>query len=1045
MNNLKLLPPARVAVLSLCPLRGMVGRMHRFLSIFGRPGLNRRGLTAGALFTAGAALAVFGITPIAAQILPPQMQQMLGPRGGQTGNSGSTSPFGSPSGNSDNNTVIIQPAGPLARQPRSMLEQILSGRAGVQLNQFGYNDLGAGRAVVLPQMGGVQEEYILGPGDEIVVTLRGQEAGEYRTFVDRSGRVILPKLNPINVAGRSFGSFRDDLAAAVQRAYVATEAFASLGSVRQIRVTVGGEVNNPGLRVMTGLASAMDAILVSSGIKKTGSLRNIHILRGGRRINVDLYSVLRGTRGSQLPLITDGDRIIVNPLGATVAITGPVRVPAIYELAPGQPGMTAASLIAMAGGYTVRGRYDLTLIGLGADGRTNMSNLSNDRALVRDSDVLIVRNTADQTTDRATLQAGTSNGFSGTYAAPSTRLSSMLRAPGVLGDDPYSLFAVISRRDPVSLLRTLVAITPAAVMAGRQDFTLQSDDIVHTFTRTEAVELIRAISWFEERRRRLTARVQTSGAIPLLGRPEELPPRQNRQGMGDDLNRDITWADGNADMRRSNSNAFPDTDGSSNRGNALNGYEGGNFNENTVYNNNATYNDNSGYYDGYAYDPASPLNTNNDRAGTSNGGEFGDSGQRSSGVESLAFSAGGGAGFGRNEGMGGESAANAGAGDLRSGQRQTRPDPTARYRRELSRVQRLADALKVEPSIAANFLQEHLVTLNGAIRGSGNYLVGPDLPLATLVQAAGGTVNWSDKTGVERVSTIVDAVTGHARTTTQILDINQTQFATTIVRPKDSYRFPEAMVRLLSGAVTLKGEVRRPGVYNVVRGERLSDLLVRAGGLTEVAYPYGAVFLRKSVAAREQDGFIRAARDLESQLTVSLTRTVGEKQSANPALNYPAIRALVSDLRSQQALGRVSVVADPAVLATQPQVDILVEEGDVLYIPSRPATVTVLGEVMNSTSFPSLPNMSVEEYINRAGGYGRYADESLTFVVLPDGTARQAEKSWFALSKDSIPPGSTIVVPKDVNPLQLRQLLVDGTQILSQLAIAAASLAVLSK
>ena len=1016
--------------------------MHRFLSIFGRLGLNRRGLTAGALFTAGAAVAVFSVTPIAAQILPPQMQQMLNPRGGQTGNSGSTSPFGSPNGNTDNNTVIIQPAGPLARQPRSMLEQILSGRAGVQLNQFGYNDLGAGRAVVLPQMGGVQEEYILGPGDEIVVTLRGQEAGEYRTFVDRSGRVILPKLNPINVAGRSFGSFRDDLAAAVQRAYVATEAFTSLGSVRQIRVTVGGEVNNPGLRVMTGLASAMDAILVSSGVKKTGSLRNIHILRGGRRINVDLYGVLRGTGSAQLPLVTDGDRIIVNPLGATVAITGPVRVPAIYELAPGQPGMTAASLIAMAGGYTVRGRYDLTLIGLGADGRTNMSNLSNDRTLVRDSDVLIVRNTADQTADRATLQAGASNGFTGTYAAPSTRLSSMLRAPGVLGDDPYPLFAVISRRDPVSLLRTLVAVTPSAVMAGRQDFSLQSDDIVHTFTRVEAVELIRAISWFDERRRRLLDRVQSPGSIPLLGRPEELPPRQNRQDGNDDQDRDLMSADagGNADPLRNNEDGSPSNDGANSSGNPANGYERGNFTENNVYTSGATFNNGSGYYDGYAYDPASPQNMNGNPAAPNSGA--GDAGN--AGIESLALQPGGGSSFGRSDIVGGGAVPGA-TNDPRNAKRMARPDPTARYRRELSRVQRLADALKVEPAIAANFLQEHLVTLTGAIRGAGDYLVGPDLPLSTLVQAAGGTVNWSDKTGVERVSTVVDAGTGRARTTTQILDINQTQFATTIVRPKDSYRFPEASVRLLAGVVTLKGEVRRPGIYNILRGERLSDLLVRAGGLTEVAYPYGAVFLRKSVAAREHDGFQRAAKELESQLTVSLTRTISEKQSSNPALNYPAIRALVNDLRSQQALGRISIVADPAVLATRPEVDFLVEEGDVLYVPQRPATVTVLGEVMNSTSFPSQANMTIEEYINRAGGYGRYADESLTFVVLPDGTARQAEKSWFAFGSQAIPPGSTIVVPKDVNPLELRQLLVDGTQILSQLAIAAASLAVLNK
>ena len=399
-----------------------------------------------------------------------------------------------------------------------------------------------------------------------------------------------------------------------------------------------------------------------------------------------------------MPLVTDGDRIIVNPLGATVAITGPVRVPAIYELAPGQPGMTAASLIAMAGGYTVRGRYDLTLIGLGADGRTNMSNLSNDRTLVRDSDVLIVRNTADQTADRATLQAGASNGFSGTYAAPSTRLSSMLRAPGVLGDDPYPLFAVISRRDPVSLLRTLIAVTPTAVMAGRQDFSLQSDDIVHTFTRTEAVELIRAVSWFDERRRRLVDRVQTAGSIPLLGRPEELPPRQNLQGMGGEPNRDplSVDADNNADPQRSGPNQFAGTDEPSNRGNAAIGYDGWNFNDNSVYNNNATYNDNSGYYDGYAYDPESPSNTNNNRPGSNNA--FGDTGQGNGGVESLALSAGGGSTFGRGDSVGGNATSASGTNDPRAALRQPRPDPTARYRRELSRVQRLADSLKVEPA-----------------------------------------------------------------------------------------------------------------------------------------------------------------------------------------------------------------------------------------------------------------------------------------------------------------------------------------------------------
>lgn len=995
--------------------------MCRFLVFFGCVALITRGLTGRALLAiCGGIVVLGGATPILAQGLPPQMQQMLGGRSGGLGLGG----LGAQAADDTNTTVLLQPVPQPSRPlPRSAVEQILSDRAGVQLTQFGYREMGVARPVLLPQSGGVQENYVLGPGDEIVVTLRGQEAGEFRTFVDRNGRVILPKLSPINVAGRTFSDFQEDLTAAVQRSYVATQAFVTLGRVRQIRVTVGGEVNNPGLRVMTGLASAVDAIFISQGIKKTGSLRNIQILRNGQRIRVDLYGILRGTPGAQTPLLTDGDRLIVTPLGPTVAVAGPVRLPGIYELAPGQSGMTAAALVTLAGGYTVRGRYDLSLIGLTADGRTQLTDVPSDKSLVRDSDVLIVRATAEQTVGRATLQAGSSNAFSGTYPTQVTRLSAMLRAPGVLGDDPYPLFAIISRRDATTLLRTLIPVTPAAVLSGRQDFTLQSDDIVRTLTRTEAVNLINAINWFEGRRQRQDDRIQRDGQAPLLGKPEDLPPMQprirDRKGRERDESGALVGAS-DAEMAADELlTEYNDTYVRTRDGNLLGAdefYVGG------------AYDDGSGYSVGADFSTGTDdTGYNADAALTGGTGNIG-AGTYMPGVKPS----GGGASASASPG--------AASGVPVAPATLVRPDPAARYRRELRRVQRIADMLKVEPAVVANFLADHLVTLDGAVRGPGKYFVGPDLPLGTLVQAAGGTVNWSDKTGVERVSTVVDATTGQARTATQMLDLTQAQFATAVVRPRDHYRFPQATVATV-GSITLKGEVRRPGVYSIVRGERLSDLLVRAGGLTSIAYPYGAVFLRKSVAAREHEGFQRAARELESQLTVSMTR----RSTLTNSLTYEGIRSLVSDLRNQQALGRISVIADPAVLATRPQIDPLVENGDVLFIPQRPATVTVLGEVMNSTSFPSEPNMSVQDYVDRAGGYSRFADDSLTFVVLPDGTARQVEKSWFKLGRDSIPPGSTIVVPKDINPFDFRQLLVDSSQILGQLAIAAASLAVLSK
>jgi hypothetical protein len=99
---------------------------------------------------------------------------------------------------------------------------------------------------------------------------------------------------------------------------------------------------------------------------------------------------------------------------------------------------------------------------------------------------------------------------------------------------------------------------------------------------------------------------------------------------------------------------------------------------------------------------------------------------------------------------------------------------------------------------------------------------------------------------------------------------------------------------------------------------------------------------------------------------------------------------------------------------------------------------------MQPGSYPYLSEDSAKDYIERAGSYSPFADDSLTFVILPDGTANKVELSWLSYRSNSIPPGSAIVVPRDVEPLDVRALITQTTQILSQLAVTAASLAVIS-
>ena len=425
----------------------------------------------------------------------------------------------------------------------SRLEQIISQRAGAQLHLFGYDQLGVARNVTVPQVGAIQDDYVVGPGDEIVIELRGQENNEYRIPINRNGELVLPRLNPISASGRTLGSLRQAIEAAVRRAYVATDVFISVAQVRQISVLVSGEVNNPGLRTLTGLSSAVDALLLSGGVKKTGSLRNIRISRGGHEYSVDLYGLLTNHGAAPNLRLADGDRILVPTLGQTVAIMGLVRHQAIFELPVRESGISVRNLIELAGGTEVRGHYRYSVIRVLADGRSEMVPLADDSGALHDSDILSVQLGADQQISQVTLSGGT--GLAGQYpVAAGAKLSAMLKAPGALGPTPYTLFGIIVRKDPRTLLRTLAAFTPVSVLNGGEDETLQADDIVRPLSVNESRLLIRAVCTYMDRQAAQQTKLRnpldtsTSSPSPPHFRvktaplPNQIPAACNPSGAG---------------------------------------------------------------------------------------------------------------------------------------------------------------------------------------------------------------------------------------------------------------------------------------------------------------------------------------------------------------------------------------------------------------------------------------------------------------------------------------------------------------------------------
>jgi protein involved in polysaccharide export with SLBB domain len=196
----------------------------------------------------------------------------------------------------------------------------------------------------------VPAEYLLKPGDEVIVTLWGTVDADLRLVIDRSGRVTIPRVGPILVAGVTYAELPALISQRVTRVFRNTQVSVSLGQLRGLRIYVTGFVARPGAYSVGSLATVMQALLEAGGPSNAGSMRNIELRRGKERVaQLDLYQLLmKGERDSDRVLQAD-DVIHVGRVGTQVALIGSVHRPAVFELLPGE---TINDLLQMAGGLS---------------------------------------------------------------------------------------------------------------------------------------------------------------------------------------------------------------------------------------------------------------------------------------------------------------------------------------------------------------------------------------------------------------------------------------------------------------------------------------------------------------------------------------------------------------------------------------------------------------------------------------------------------------------------------------------------------------------
>jgi protein involved in polysaccharide export with SLBB domain len=364
------------------------------------------------------------------------------------------------------------------------------------------------------------------------------------------------------------------------------------------------------------------------------------------------------------------------------------------------------------------------------------------------------------------------------------------------------------------------------------------------------------------------------------------------------------------------------------------------------------------------------------------------------------------------------------------------------------------EGLTADEAATVGFIvADYRVSIDGAVRQPGDYLAVPGVPLDEVIDAANGLTPDADLNAVEITSVAIDNVGGMSATSRKLYQLSPQTLASINLRRLDVVRIPVVPSDQEEGSVEVAGEVNFPGTYHLLKGEKLSSVMQRAGGLTKEAYPIGAVFLRPSIATVRETSYEREADDLQKQLMASVAQGGSALAAASGASSSGGLSAeaavfvedVIRQLRTKPADGRMSVIADPAALAANPQADITMQPGDELVIPKRPSEVNVTGEVLNAGSFRFAPKLDVTDYVSMAGGFDRYADEDHIFVIDPDGTARRVSDDLFDFAPSKLAPGSVIVVPRDLRPLDLGLLTVTVSKVLSDFAISAASLAILSK
>ncbi|MBN1381631.1 MAG: SLBB domain-containing protein [Deltaproteobacteria bacterium] len=901
----------------------------------------------------------------------------------------------------------------------------------LDLKRFGYDFFKQAAVSVITERKDIPVplKYIIGPGDEVKIMLWGRVNAQYDLTVDRDGKITVPQIGPLYVAGMTFEDMTKHVIQQSEQ-IVGTNVDVSMGSLKTIPVFVLGDVRRPGSYTIGSFATMTDALMIAGGPTGIGSMRNIQLKRQNKIIaTFDLYNLLlKGDKSKDL-ILQAGDIVFVPVTGPQVAIAGNIKRPAIYEL---KDQFDLQHLFDLAGGiiptaYTQQIQVERIIknekrIVFDIDDK-NLEKTQN--VLLQEADLVKVFSIVDIDVNAIYLHGNVKRPGKYEYK-PGMRLMDIVKSPDDLLPETYFEYALIKRLVPPSMEQKLIPFRLEDLFLEGNSKTnpeLMPQDNIYLFNK-----------WFFQDKVYFTVsgEVRNGGRYPLLlnyrvkdailaagnltkedylQKGEIIRVDEKKQyytlyfdvakAMADDPDENLTLMD---DDRIIIHSIWEEK-----------------WKETVMIT-------------GEVKNPGTFTRTEEMR------------------VSDLLFKAGG-------------------------QTRDTLLDDAELYRTDwktkevtLLRIdlgKALAgDPLHNRPLKDLDLLVIHsvwekvykyTVAVDGDVAKPGTYRFAENMTVRDLVFAA-GSITESAYIEEAELSSLVTEDRKITKTERQIINLRKALEGdpdhNLRLRPYDRLfvrKIPKWGVQLM---VSVSGEVRFPGRYTVHKGEKLSSLLERAGGYTPDAYLRGAVFARQSVKKLQQEGLEdmakRMERDLLSQGSEIATSLSIEEIKARE-MEIVQKRKFIETFRQLEATGRMTIRLANLRLLKDSEYDIELEDSDSLHIPPKNNVVNVMGSVMAQASYIYLDELTYKDYIEMAGGYTRHSDPAHTFVLKVDGSARKLERnllSWsdnrsrweisaFGEETKEIEPGDVIVVPEKLEHVAWLREIRDITQILMNTAVTA--------